>query len=144
MENYLKSFDGTKIYYNYSRGSKEPTLVFLHGIGGNWTVWKKEIEFFQKEGFSTIALDLRGHGMSEAPEPEERYKISYFSKDVHAILKKENITYFVLIGHSLGGAVALTYCQLYSQNLPSSLVKTLMILSASPRFVLLRMIPSTL
>ncbi len=122
MEHYLNSFDGTKIYYNYFSGNKEPTLVFLHGVGANWTVWSKEIEFFQKEGFSTMTLDLRGHGMSEAPESKEKYKLPYFSKDVHAILKKEKITNFVLIGHSLGGAIALYYCQLYSRDLPSSLI----------------------
>ena len=121
MPNYIKSFDGTRIYYDYHVGTP-PTLVFLHGVGGNWTVWKKEIKFFQNKGYSTLALDLRGHGLSDAPKPFNKYQMPHFSQDIYGILNKEGITDFVLIGHSLGGAVAINYCMLHSKKLPTSLI----------------------
>ena len=64
VSNKLASFDGTNIYYAYHPGLS-PVLIFLQGIGGNWTVWKKEIDFFQKKNYATLALDFRGHGLSD-------------------------------------------------------------------------------
>jgi len=122
MEKRLTSFDKTKIYYNYTKGHVPLCLVFLHGVGGNWTVWKKELEFFQKRGYGTLAIDLRGHGLSDAPLDFQRYKLDNFSHDVRRILDKEKIKCFVLVGHSLGGGVALNYCINYPQHLPSSMI----------------------
>ena len=119
---YLDSFDGTKIYYIHHLGKLNKTLVFLHGVGGNWTIWKKEIEFFQKKGYSTLAIDLRGHGMSDAPEDFDKYQLPFFSKDVNEIIKKEKIEDFSLIGHSLGGCISIVYCGNHKNTLPSSLV----------------------
>lgn len=122
MEKRLASFDRTKIYYNYSKGKLPLCLVFLHGVGGNWTVWKKEVEFFQKKGFSTIAIDLRGHGLSDAPNEFEKYQLTNFSRDIYLILQKEKIKKFALVGHSLGGGVAINYCVNFPKKLPSALV----------------------
>ncbi len=103
MDMRLDSFDGTNIFYDYRKGRIPLCLVFLHGVAGNWTVWKKEIDFFSKKGFTTLAIDLRGHGCSDAPTAFEKYKMTNFSKDVRKIIHKEKIKKFVLIGHSLGG-----------------------------------------
>ncbi len=108
--NIVKSFDGTKIAYHKSAGQlKNPTLVFLHGVGGNYTTWNKELEFFEKKEYPCIAIDMRGHGQSGAPDDFEKYGIESFAKDVEVVLKKEKITNFSLIGHSLGGGVASTF-----------------------------------
>ncbi|MFA6461115.1 MAG: alpha/beta hydrolase [Candidatus Woesearchaeota archaeon] len=122
MEKRLASFDKTKIYYNYNKGNLPLCLVFLHGVGGNWTVWKKEINFLHKKGYGTLAIDLRGHGCSDAPEDIQKYKLDHFSHDVHQIIKREKIQKFVLIGHSLGGGVAINYCINYPKQLPSSMI----------------------
>lgn len=121
MEKIISSFDGTKIYYRYDRFESKKTLVFLHGVGGNWTVWKKEIDFLNKKGFSTLALDFRGHGKSDVHEEFEKYQLPFFSRDVSAVLEEEKIRDFVLIGHSLGGGVAINYC-MTQQPLPSSMI----------------------
>ena len=119
---YLESFDGTKIFYIHKPGKINKTLVFLHGVGGNWTIWKREIEFFQKKGYSTLAIDLRGHGMSDAPEDFDKYQLPHFSKDVNEVIKKEKIKYFTLIGHSLGGCISIVYCNNHQQELPNHLI----------------------
>ncbi|MEK6937914.1 MAG: alpha/beta hydrolase [Nanoarchaeota archaeon] len=122
MEKRLTSFDGMKIHYTYSKGKLPLCLVFLHGVGGNWTVWKKEVEFFQKKGFGTLAIDMRGHGFSDAPNDFEKYQMTNFSKDIYAILQKEKVSNFALVGHSLGGAVAINYCVNFKKKMPSALV----------------------
>tara|TARA_Y100000310_G_scaffold340821_1_gene437892 strand:+ start:3387 stop:4226 length:840 start_codon:yes stop_codon:yes gene_type:complete len=119
---HLTSFDGTNVFYKYHKGSHPLTLVFLHGVGSNQTVWKKELRYFQSHGYSTLTLDLRGHGKSDAPEEFERYGLPDFAKDVYTILKQENIKNFCLIGHSLGGAIAINYCMNHKRNYPSSMI----------------------
>lgn len=98
---FLKSFDGTKIYYKINRKSGL-FLIFVHGWTNNWSVWEKEIKFFQKKGYSTLTLDLRGHGQSDKPQNKKQYRFQCFAKDINEIIKKEKINNFVLIGHSMG------------------------------------------
>lgn len=107
---FVKSFDGTKIAYHKQPGnSKNPTLIFLHGVGGNYTTWKQELEFFNNKNYPCIAVDLRGHGQSDAPDDFERYNIEFFAKDIEAVIKKEKLKDFYFIGHSLGGGIASAF-----------------------------------
>lgn len=122
MERCFKSFDGVKICYEYNQGKNPLTLVFLHGVGGNWTVWKKELDYFQKKGFSTIAIDLRGHGKSAAPLDFKKYQVTNFMRDIHGVLKSEKIKQYALVGHSLGGAFAIQYCVRYKRYSPAALI----------------------
>ncbi|RJQ15710.1 alpha/beta hydrolase [Candidatus Woesearchaeota archaeon] len=108
----IHSFDNAVIYYDYVR-KEEPVLIFLHGLIHNHTIWKKEVDFFSEKEFSTLSVDLRGHGKSEVPLSLSAFKIENFANDVHEIIKKENIKHFILIGHSLGGMVILKFLELY-------------------------------
>ena len=121
MEKYLRSFDKTKIFYTYTKGRHPLTLVFLHGVGANWTVWRREMKYFQRLGFPTLALDLRGHGNSGSPFSFKKYKLPYFSRDVFSVLEKEEIDNFSLIGHSLGGAIIINYCMRYKKKFPKAI-----------------------
>lgn len=122
MEAYVKSFDGTKIFYTYEKRDHPVTLVFLHGVGSNWTIWKREITFFQKIGFSTLAIDFRGHGKSDVPQTFEKYKTPFFCRDVYLVLKKEKIKRFAFLGFSLGGAIEIIYCMRYKTYLPTACI----------------------
>ena len=122
MGKYLVSYDGTRIYYNHHKGRNPLTLVFLHGVGANWTVWRKEVNYFKRRGYSTLAMDFRGHGRSDMPPEFEKYRPPLFARDLYEILQFENVNNFVLLGHSLGGAIAVNYCMLYKRNYPRSLV----------------------
>ncbi|MDD5147574.1 MAG: alpha/beta hydrolase [Candidatus Daviesbacteria bacterium] len=106
---YFQSFDGAKIYYHKTVRDKDKWLVFLHGFGGDLTAWKKERTYFTKLGISTIAMDLRGHGLSERSNNEDFYKLENFSKDVATLLEKETIANPIIIGHCFGGMVAIYF-----------------------------------
>lgn len=118
----IRSFDGTKIFYTYKKGKQPFTLVFLHGVGSNWTSWMKEMQYFHQHDYSTLGIDLRGHGQSDAPLEFEKYQLNYFARDIHRILVREKAKQFILIGHSLGGCVAINYCTHHPKHLPASLV----------------------
>lgn len=105
---FFVSFDQTKIFYEIrdNKGKKE-TIIFLHGLGGNMRAWDEQVLFFQNKGYRTITFDLRGHGLSDRPKNINDYALDNFAKDILFFLKIYKIKKFVLIGHCLGGAVAL-------------------------------------
>jgi long-chain acyl-CoA synthetase len=83
------------------------TLIFLHGFGGQATQWRYQLQKYALEN-RVIALDLRGHGLSDAPTAG--YDMEVLQRDLVAALAAMKVTEpFVLIGHSFGGAVAAEF-----------------------------------
>jgi len=113
---FLKSFDGINVFYKIKRGAKKEVLIFVHGCASNWTAWKKEADFFQNKNYSTVLMDLRGHGKSGKPEKKEQYALECFAKDIDEIVKKEKIKSFALVGHSMGGMISLMYYKMFSKK----------------------------
>lgn len=108
IEKKLISFDGVEIYYNIRLGAdKKRFLILLHGLGGDSTAWSLERDSFYDFGYSTLAVDLRGHGLSGRPEELKSYQLTCFVKDIVAILQMEKIKKPVLIGHCFGGMISL-------------------------------------
>ena len=107
---FFKSGDGARIYYNYlNRGSSMPLLVFIHGWLVNWTCFKGEIEYFKDKGYPVLYFDLIGHGKSGKPKDEGVYSLASMERHLHCLLEKFDAKDVVLVGHSLGGMVALLY-----------------------------------
>lgn len=102
-----RSKDGAKIVYKVNRFENGPFVVFLHGLGGGLNVWEREIQHFHKNGVSTIAIDLRGHGLSDRSSTDGFYKIENFINDVESVLENESPKSYSIVGHSLGGMLGL-------------------------------------
>lgn len=110
----IKTKDGITINYEADdRHHNKKGLFLLHGLGGDLTAWDSERIILKEFGYKTIALDLRGHGFSGHPKASEKYDLSYFAKDVAAVIKHEKIEKLALIGHCYGGTVALKVEELY-------------------------------
>lgn len=129
---YFTSFDGAKIYYHKTTKDKNKWLIFLHGFGGDLTAWQKERAYFTRLGFSTVAMDLRGHGYSDRVDNKDFYKLENFAKDVRALIEHESIKNTVIIGHCFGGMVSI-----YFQSLFPKLSKGLILIDTSykPPFI---------
>lgn len=122
-EHYIQSLDHYNLFCRHTvQDARKLTLVFIHGLGANWTLWKQEIIFFEKKGYNTLSFDLRGHGLSEIPQHEEDYFFENFGKDVYAVLKAHKIKRYILVSHSFGGGVALNYYGLYKANPPEAMI----------------------
>lgn len=104
---YFKSFDDAKIYYHASKGTKNKWVIFLHGLGGDLTAWSNERRYFDSLGFSTIAMDLRGHGLSSRSNDVSFYSLDNFAKDVLCLTVEEDIRDAVVVGHCFGGMVSI-------------------------------------
>lgn len=83
-----------------------PALVLLHGFLESKEIWEDFTESLRKE-FTVIAIDLPGHGESELIH--EIHTMQLMSGTVEVVLETEKIKQAVIIGHSMGGYVALQY-----------------------------------
>ena len=110
--------------------SQRPILVLLHGFTGNALSWRPHMEYFASAGIQSIALDMLGHGASDAPSDPQRYTMEHCQEDILAALRSLGIGpgKAVLLGYSMGGRIAL-YCGL------SHYFRALILESASPGLV---------
>ncbi|QLY32244.1 alpha/beta fold hydrolase [Nocardia huaxiensis] len=117
------SADGTGIVYRVSGPEGARPLVLLHGWAGNLRNWGRAEELLA-EKFRVIAVDLRGHGYSGAPETGYDDPKNW-AADVAAVLAGEDITSgAVLLGWSYGGIVQTDYIATYGSAAVSGLVYT--------------------
>src|SRR5215216_3565539 len=83
------------------------TIVFIHGFGGQAEQWQYQLQKFSLEN-RVIALDLRGHGLSD--KPNRGYDMPQLVSDLETALTLLRVKgKFVLIGHSYGGAIVTEY-----------------------------------
>ena len=88
-------------------GRDGPPVVLVHSLAGNSTHWDRQLEHLRPK-HRAVALDLRGHGRSDPPKTGD-YSIAAMAGDIEAVVNALSLDRFVLVGHSMGGGVALTY-----------------------------------
>ncbi len=88
---------------HYEEAGAGPPLVLLHGIGASRSDWEYNVPAFARH-YRVITPDLRGFGQSER---SGNYGVATFAGDIWALLELLKVERFNLIGHSMGGAVAL-------------------------------------
>lgn len=82
-------------------------LVFLHGFGNEAHVWD-DLAPAVAPYYRTLAVDLRGHGDSDR-DPEARYDYDAHVADLEALCEALGVGRLVLVGHSLGGRIAMRF-----------------------------------
>jgi len=95
-------------------GSGGLPVVLVHGLGGSCRQWQGQLGHLRRTR-RALALDLRGHGRSE-PSDDRSYGISEYADDVAAVADELGLSRFVLVGHSLGAAVALELASREKEN----------------------------
>ncbi len=103
----------------FSEEVHTPCLVFIHGAGGDKTQWYLQQHFFQKLGWKVLILSLPKHGLSNQINEVNISNYANAISNLIITLKLEQVT---LIGHSMGGAIALQLALNDPNNLVSSLV----------------------
>ena len=96
---------GRAVWLNVELAGEGPPLLLLHGFTGSAAAWQPFAAAWP--GFRTIAVDLIGHGASDAPADEERYTMARCVADVIALLDALGIGRIAVLGYSMGGRVAL-------------------------------------
>lgn len=88
-------------------------VLLLHGLTGRGLIWSQVAEALQKHGFRALAPDLRGHGKSG--RPHQPYDEEALVGDALAVLDQAGVQKAHLVGHSLGGRVALCLAARYPE-----------------------------
>lgn len=83
-----------------------PVLVLIHGIGDNSSTWLDVIPHLAKK-YTVIAPDLLGHGRSDKPRAD--YSVAAYANGVRDLLSVLGVERATIIGHSLGGGVAMQF-----------------------------------
>ena len=94
--------NGTRIrYLDTGHG---PPVVFLHGLGASMYAWRKNLAAVAAAGFRVIAFDNRGFGLSD--KPPAPYDNAAYARLAVALMDSLGLSDAVLVGHSMGGAIA--------------------------------------
>lgn len=91
---------------NYVRQGRGPVVVLVHGLGGFAESWRGTIDALAPRA-DVIALDLPGFGLSA--KPRARYDLDFFVRVLHGFFAALGLEQVSLVGHSLGGAIAVAY-----------------------------------
>jgi pimeloyl-ACP methyl ester carboxylesterase len=109
--------------------SNAPTLFFLHFWGGSSNTFSSVINILSPY-FPTVALSFRGWGISTGPEESGAYTVYEFCSDVEAVIQNLDLKSVVLVGHSMGGKVAVAVAGRH--GLPAGHLKGLALLAPAP------------
>lgn len=95
-------------------------LLFIHSLAGNTQQWTAQLTHVRQRR-RAIALDLRGHGQSQ-PDANGDYTIDALTEDVQTVVNALDLQKFILVGHSLGGSVAVAYAGAYPERVAGLLL----------------------
>jgi pimeloyl-ACP methyl ester carboxylesterase len=112
---YIERPDGTTIKAEVLGRPNAPTLVFTHGWGVSSMEWyyvKRDLA----DHFRLIFWDLPGLGKSTQPSNRD-YALEKMATDLNAVLTLAQGKPVVLVGHSIGGMINLTFCRLFPDKL---------------------------
>jgi pimeloyl-ACP methyl ester carboxylesterase len=82
-------------------------VLFVHSYAGSAAHWRAQLTHLRRHR-RAIAMDLRGHGASDAPT-DSSYEVPDLAHDIAAVADGLELRRFVLVGHSMGGAAAAAY-----------------------------------
>ena len=90
-------------------GASNGTAIFIHGSGpgaSGWSNFKHNVSAFQEAGYRCIVYDQWGYGKTSKPQDVD-HTLDFFVDGLVSLMDSADVTNAVLVGNSLGGAVAL-------------------------------------
>jgi pimeloyl-ACP methyl ester carboxylesterase len=102
------TYDGARVHYE-SYGAGKDAVVFIHGWTCDLTFWRGQAPVYRKH--RSLLIDLPGHGQSE--KPDVSYTQERFARAVDAVMRDAGVDRAVLVGHSMGTPVGITFVRLF-------------------------------
>ncbi len=105
--------DGTRIGVRVDGQKSSQCVVLIHGFPFDRTLWDAQAEALARHAF-VIRPDMRGAGSSSVPEGP--YLMETLASDVAAVLDALGVERAALVGHSMGGYVALAFVRMFAER----------------------------
>ena len=90
---------------HYTAMGSGPLMLFIHGFPDIWYTWRQQMEAFSGD-YHTVAMDLRGYNLSDAPEGVENYFYDNLVGDVLAVIHEVGDEQAIIVAHDWGAAIA--------------------------------------
>ncbi|AJC22892.1 alpha/beta fold hydrolase [Pandoraea pulmonicola] len=91
---------------HYVEAGEGPAVIFCHGFPELWYSWRHQLPALARAGYRAIALDMRGHGASDAPPDIESYDVCHTVGDVVGLMDALGIERAAFVGHDAGTSTA--------------------------------------
>ncbi len=107
--------DGSVLQVEFYGPEDGQPIIMSHGWGPNSTVWyyaKRQLS----DRFRVIVWDLPGLGKSSRPKNND-YSLEKYARDLEAVVAIAGDKPVILLGHSMGGMITLTFCRLFPEHL---------------------------
>jgi pimeloyl-ACP methyl ester carboxylesterase len=117
--NMQRSFSYQQKNISYRIEGKGLPVVLLHGFGEDNHIWDLQIDYL-KEYCLLIVPDLPGSGSSQlliSHDPGQFISIDDYADCMQALLNHENISFCIMLGHSMGGYITLAFVEKYADRL---------------------------
>jgi pimeloyl-ACP methyl ester carboxylesterase len=101
--------NNVRIAYQVSGPADGPACLLIHGWTGSTLEWATVIPALNALGWQTLAVDCPGHGASEPARAREAYTMHALADLHHDIATRQGIAPAVVLGFSMGGAIAEEY-----------------------------------
>jgi len=119
-----------------------PTIVLLHGWGASLYMYRHALDILPNNGIRTIAVDLRGYGLSDKPLAAYSYSLTAYQADLDALFDELGADRIALAGQSMGGGLALRYALARPERVTKLALINPTALSAVPFLRLLQSVPT--
>src|SRR6202521_264644 len=120
---------GTILHLYHERHGRGRPLIALHGYGETLYTWRHLVDPVSA-GYEVHLFDLKGHGRSPKPR-DGKYTAEDQAELVHDFIRRQNLTGVTLMGHSMGGGIALLLAQRLLAERPDRLASLVLLSSVS-------------
>ncbi len=118
IRHFVTGREGLHLHVREAGVKDGPPVLFVHGWSHDWRSWLLQME---DEGlaarFRLLAMDLRGHGASDAPLGAHHYDDpAPWAEDLRAVISGLGLRRPILVGWSYGGSVICDYLQVHGEG----------------------------
>src|SRR5258705_3177030 len=106
---------GIQLHLVETGNSKGRPIMFIHGFSQCWLAWSRQMYSDLADDYRLVAMDMRGHGLSD--KPRDGYTDSrLWADDVNAAIQALRLDHPILCGWSYGPLVILDYIRHYGED----------------------------
>ena len=99
--------DGVTVRIAESGEPDAPSVLLVHGWGASIYMWRDWLAPLAAAGFRAVAVDLPGHGLSDKPSDEGRYRLDSLVASVRGVIEGAGLHRPHVVAQSMGGTIAL-------------------------------------